>query len=210
MVKVYGPMMSLDATGTLADSVTFSKWKGRQYARERVIPSNPRSDAQIGRRAMFSFLAQQWQTLGDAEQATWQDLAEQLVASPFNAFLSTNIRNWHNFLAPSQTDPATRDDAACATPGTYSAAWEENRVKLHFVIATVNQNWGVLAFARLTADSPFDTAVGNCILALPAKTATTYDFFWTPPTVDSYSIDFRGFSIKGVLGAEWGETGAVP
>ena len=41
MVKVYGPMMSLDATGTIGKTATFSKWKGRNYVRQRVVPANP-------------------------------------------------------------------------------------------------------------------------------------------------------------------------
>ena len=56
MVKITGPMMSLDAQGTLGDAITFAKWKGRPYVRQRVIPSNPKTGAQLGRRAMFKFL----------------------------------------------------------------------------------------------------------------------------------------------------------
>jgi len=32
MVKLNAPLMSLDASGTVANSITFAKWKGRNYA----------------------------------------------------------------------------------------------------------------------------------------------------------------------------------
>jgi hypothetical protein len=45
MAKVTGPLMSLDASGTVGKTTTFSKWKGRNYVRLRVTPLNPRSNA---------------------------------------------------------------------------------------------------------------------------------------------------------------------
>ena len=45
MVKLGGPALSLDASGTVGGILTFSKWKGRPYVRTRVIPSNPKSGA---------------------------------------------------------------------------------------------------------------------------------------------------------------------
>jgi len=38
--------MSLAASGTFADTLTASIWKGRPYMRQRVIPANPRTDLQ--------------------------------------------------------------------------------------------------------------------------------------------------------------------
>lgn len=46
MAKLTMPLGSFDARGTLADAVTYSYWKGRNYARVRVIPKNPKSEDQ--------------------------------------------------------------------------------------------------------------------------------------------------------------------
>jgi hypothetical protein len=46
MAKVTGPLMSLDASGTVGNTTTFSKWKGRNYVRLRVTPMNTKTDAQ--------------------------------------------------------------------------------------------------------------------------------------------------------------------
>lgn len=50
MAKVTSPLMSLDASGSVAGAITFSKWKGRNYVRQLVIPANPRSSGQVASR----------------------------------------------------------------------------------------------------------------------------------------------------------------
>lgn len=57
MAKVTGPLMSLDASGTVAKTATFSKWKGRNYVRQRVIPVNRQTDAQQTLRSVLGTLA---------------------------------------------------------------------------------------------------------------------------------------------------------
>lgn len=46
MAKVTGPLASLDASGQFAKTVVYSKWKGRNYGRLLVTPTNPKSDGQ--------------------------------------------------------------------------------------------------------------------------------------------------------------------
>lgn len=46
MAKVTAPFLSLDASGTFGKTLTASKWKGRNYMRQRVIPANPNTTAQ--------------------------------------------------------------------------------------------------------------------------------------------------------------------
>lgn len=202
MVKLYGPMFSLDASGTLANTITFSKWKGRAYARERVIPSNPKSGAQVGRRAMFRFLSQAWSAISTLDKATWQTLADELVASPFNAYMKTNMQDWHNFLTPSQASPATRS----ATPSDNvltAVAWEENRMKFTVAGANLEDNWGIAFFASLTGT--FDPAVGNCIMIEQDTTIASHDLYWTPPSVATWYIDSITFTTEGAQATEGGE-----
>lgn len=47
MAKVQGPFMSLSASGTFANTLTASTWKGRPYMRQRVDPSNPSTAGQV-------------------------------------------------------------------------------------------------------------------------------------------------------------------
>jgi hypothetical protein len=67
--------MSQDASGSLGKSIVFAKWKGRNYVRQLVTPSNPRTVPQRGRRAIIKFLAQAWKALTSAMQASYLTLA---------------------------------------------------------------------------------------------------------------------------------------
>ena len=208
MVKVNGPMFSLDASGTLADAITFSKWKGRPYVRERVIPSNPKSGAQTGRRAMFRFLSQAWNDVGTSEKATWLPLAEQIIASNFNAYLKDNMERWHNFLAPTDEYPVPSTGTPSDNALT-ACVWEENRVKLSIAGTTLGDNWGIAIFASLNTMSGAPT-VGQAVLIQRDVTIAAHDEYWTPPTVDTYYFDTITFSDAGVKAAVGGEDTAVP
>ncbi len=85
MVKLTGPMMSIDASGTFAKSMVFSKWKGRNYARRHAIPANPNSPAQKGVRALFKFITQDFAGLSAAIKAEWQALAANGNITALNA-----------------------------------------------------------------------------------------------------------------------------
>lgn len=53
MAKVTGPLFSVEAAGGYAGVIVFAKWKGRQYVRQLVIPSNPHSaDQEAARNAV--------------------------------------------------------------------------------------------------------------------------------------------------------------
>jgi hypothetical protein len=207
MVKVYGPLMSLDASGTLANSITFSKWKGRNYVRERVIPSNPKSGGQVGRRAMFKFLTQWWTTNVTANKATWQTLADELVASPFNAYMKRNMERWHNFLSPHRRSDDTGGDAGSDRALT-AAVWEENRIKISSTATTANEAWGEVLYASLT--NAFTPAVGNGIIVQVDADVDPRDTFWTPPSVATWYFNSMTFSESGDLEAAGGEVNAVP
>lgn len=53
MVKLGGPCHSLSASGKLADALVFATIKGRNIARQYVIPANPQSDEQGDQRIMM-------------------------------------------------------------------------------------------------------------------------------------------------------------
>lgn len=198
MAVVKGPLFSLDASGSVAGAIVFSKWKGRNYVRQRVIPSNPKSGGQVGRRAMMRFLSQHWVDVTGADITSWQDLADALVASKFNAFVSEHMKNWHNFLAPSHAYPATR----VGTPSDNiltAVAWEQNRIKITLAGSALGDNWGVIIFAALGA--AVTPAVGNAVLVPEDITISAHSFYWTPHVGDvdaQWTFDSIAFSDDGV------------
>lgn len=207
MVKVYGPAMSIDASGTLAKTITFSKWKGRNYLRSRVIPSNPQSGAQTGRRGMFAFLSQAWNALSVADKATWQDHADELVASCFNAYVSDNMKRWHNFRGPTQAFPATETGTPSDNAIT-GAAWEENRIALAVSGSALGDAWAFAVFASLTGT--FTPAVGNGIIVALDSTIASHMIYWTPPSVATWYFNSIAMSDDGIKATAGGEQSAIP
>lgn len=206
MVRLYGPCMSMDASGKLADAIVFSKWKGRNLARQLVKPSNPRSGGQTGMRAMFKFLAQEWDGLSTADKATWEDRADQTVISPFNAFMSANQARWRNFKAPGMVDPVTEAE----TPGVYAneaATGGVRQVDVEIEVTTLNDAWGVAIF-RATSTG-FTTAFSNCIAVIPTESAAVFHYIDTPLDPATYYYNFRGIGNDGTLNAEEGEVNAA-
>lgn len=54
MAKLSAPLLSLSASGTIGDLITYGKWKGINYARQRVIPANPNSAGQQSQRTKLA------------------------------------------------------------------------------------------------------------------------------------------------------------
>lgn len=46
MAKTQGGLFSVDASGKFAKALVFAKWKGQQYCRQLVTPSNPQTAGQ--------------------------------------------------------------------------------------------------------------------------------------------------------------------
>ena len=199
MVKVTGPGMSLDASGTLADALVFSKWKGRNYIRERVIPANPKSGPQVGVRAMFKFLSQIWDGLADADKATWLDRADDLVASKFNAFMSYNQRRWRDFHTPSKQDPASETGTEPTGP-TGVATPNIRSMSLAITDGASPPDFGYAIFRSLTAT--FELSWDKCIAVVPWDVSGVTDYVDSPLDVGMYYYNAIGFLDTGLKGAD--------
>lgn len=64
MAIVDSPLLSLGAKKSIGKTITFSRVKGQNIARQRVIPSNPRTAAQQAQRSLMSKAVGLWQTGG--------------------------------------------------------------------------------------------------------------------------------------------------
>lgn len=195
MVKVLGPAMSLDASGKLAGAIVFSKWKGRNYIRQLVKPANPRSGGQVGMRAMFKFLTQQWKLGFDAaDKATWEKRAEQKIVSPFNAMLSYCQKRWRNFTGPSKVDPAT-DDGVQANQHFDSVTPGERQVTVTWTVIAEANGWGTIIFRSLTTG--FTPGWDNVIAVVVADSAATFTYVDSPLDPDTYYYRIDKFTDRG-------------
>ena len=198
MAIVKGPAFSLDASGSLADAIVFSKWKGRNYIRQLVTPANPRSGAQTGFRASMKFLAQIWAGLSDADKVSWLDRANDGIYSNFNAFTSYNQLRWRNFLTPSKQDPA----AEVSTPATAPTGAAVAGVRMATVTLTDSgtaPDWGYLLFRSDTTG--FTPGISNAIALFSWDVAGATEYIDTPLDPGTYWYRSRGFNDDGIAGA---------
>lgn len=196
MARVTGPLMSMDASGTIGGSITFAKWKGRNYVRRRVVPHNPQSEAQTATRAMMRFLTQAWALISGGDQATWDDQAASEKISPFNRYIQVNMREFTQFLFPSTTYPIDRISTPPAAL-TVTATAGIHEVNGTLAPGSPAPTWGlvVLLAAAITP------ARSDCQLIIPAQAGATVSF--TVPNVKSgnYTCQGLGFNLDGVVSA---------
>lgn len=206
MVRVAAPALSLDASGTIGDSMVFSKWKGRPYVRVRVIPHNPKSGGQVGIRSMFQFLAKQWAGLTAGNKATWILRAAATNISTFNAFMAYNQFRWRNFLGPSKIDPAAEVSTAPSAP-TGVATAGVRQISLAITKGANAPDWGYLIFRSPTIT--FTPVWSNCIAVKHIDGSGNALYIDTPLAAGSYWYHVVGIMIDGVKGTESAEITAT-
>lgn len=200
MATLKGPLFSMDASGTLAGSIVFSKWKGRNYVRRHAVPSNPQSALQVGTRAMMRFLSQYWSSMSAGEKSTWDSLAEPLAISPFNMFVSANMDRWTLFKAPCRGH-GDEDTGTAATVANGAVTAEILSIKVEWEITVLADNLGVAIF-RKVGSAPGESR-GECVRVLAGTAATTYSWVDADVVVGSdYYYDVTPFSDGGVWGTE--------
>lgn len=95
MAKVTGPLMSMDASGTIGDALTFAKWKGRNYVRQYVIPTYSNTTLQAKVRDIVRDASLAWKagsTVGGvaidpAYKLAYNQAAVAYSVSGFNLFI---------------------------------------------------------------------------------------------------------------------------
>lgn len=92
MAKITAPLLSLSARGTIAETITFSAWRGVDYARQRVVPANPKTTAQELTRDTFALLREMWKLNGTIGRAPWDAFAKGRKFTGMNSFVGENLR----------------------------------------------------------------------------------------------------------------------
>lgn len=197
VVKVQGPMLSFDASGTIANTAVFSKWRGRNYVRNRVIPANPRTAPQTGVRSCLKFLAQQWASLSAGNQATWEDRAAQTNILPFNAYCALGLARWRNGEYPSQADPPAEDDTP-ATMGTCTGQAVGRLAEITAVTTTPADGWGI--FLHRSTTTGFTPGYSTLVSAKPHDGTNNVIFEDGPLDPGTYYYKLISGSKNGVKG----------
>ncbi len=100
MAKLRGPGFSLDASGKLGNTVVFSKWRGINYLRALVTPSNPKTTAQVNVRTLLSDASKAWKnngtdgttTIDAAYKAAYKTAASGTQKSGFDLYIHDAVK----------------------------------------------------------------------------------------------------------------------
>ncbi len=207
MARVNGPLMSLDASGSLGGTVVFSKWKGRPYVRQLVKPSNPRSGGQISVRAALKFLAQNWAGITLTKRNSWNDLADAGVYSTFNAYTKIGLTRNADFLAPHQDATDTQIETPSVI-GTFTAVAGVRSITITIDDTDLaDPSWGYLIYRNLTP--AFTPGFDNLHAMILANAAVPVNFVDTPLEQDTSYYDTKPFTLDGSIGFLNGEINAV-
>lgn len=150
MARVTGPLMSMDASGTVAGAIVFSRWKGLPYVRRHAIPQNPRSPKQVSVRAMMTFVSRTWGVLMSSHWADWEAAAETQHMSGFNYFVGKSMSRWRTFRGPQMALP-NQPVAPLSDPGVVTVTGGVREATLSIAYGAVPPNWAWLVFAALGA-----------------------------------------------------------
>lgn len=103
MARTTGPLLSMDASGSVGNSITFAKWKGRNYVRRYAVPANPRSVGQTSIRTAMKYYTAMWKNYQAGLEGEYTLQAQSQKISPFNAFTRAGMKNWKSSIIISDT-----------------------------------------------------------------------------------------------------------
>lgn len=121
MARIYLSPLIVDIRNKQKDTV-FSKWKGINYIRSRVVPANPKSGAQIAVRDALAILVEAWQLNGASHKSAWDYFASGANYSGFNAWIAKNVIPVRDGTAITGTKPGTEAILTAFSVATGGAA----------------------------------------------------------------------------------------
>lgn len=105
MAKLTGPLLSFGARGSVGKTLVAASWRGVPYARQYVVPANPKTTDQTVIRSTFALLREMWKLAPSALQAPWNAFASGRPFTGMNKIVGENVRvlkyepDMSNFIA---------------------------------------------------------------------------------------------------------------
>jgi len=91
MAKNTAPLLSFGASGQIGDTLVYSKWRGVNYTRQKVTPTDPNTTEQQITRNAFQFLQRVYKTAPALFTAPWAAYASGKALTDRNAFTKFNL-----------------------------------------------------------------------------------------------------------------------
>lgn len=203
MAKLKGPLLSLGASGAIADTLVYFPWKGLNAVRQYVVPSNPNTPAQATQRGylhtavdkIHEAMAHLVVPLTDTDKSAWA-LLGSLMATPrtwFNTCVKMAVVQQRN------TKGWTPWSSGVVTPGVDQLTFA---LQMPAVIAPATTD-GFIWYG--TSKSAMLSSLATTVAALAAGKVIT-------PLVTGvkYYLQFRSSAPAGAIGADSGIYYGVP
>lgn len=116
MAKLTAPLLSMSASGTIGDLITYAAWKGINYARQRVVPANPQSSGQTSQRNKLAAAVSDYKSTANALNALDKTNLDRA------ALYSGKTQSGYNFYVRQHINEAI----AGGTPGPLYGTAESN------------------------------------------------------------------------------------
>lgn len=196
MARVKGPLFSMEASGTIGNTLVFSKWKGRDYVRRHAIPSNPKSGLQVGIRSVFGWIAQDYANLAAGDVTDWTALAAGDNVTPLNAHIRDAVDRARRNLGWRQNTT----DSGSTTPNAPTSATATAQPKtlvLDWTDPATNEADYCIAIYR-SVSTGFTPDISNLVGIVAVGVETFTDINLPAGTEQFYRA--RGINTDGVLG----------
>jgi len=165
MAKTSGPLMSLDASGSFAKTLTFAKWKGRNYVRHLVVPTNPQTTGQQNSRAA---LGSAGKVNSHIEMGSDAQTKLNAAAPSGQSGVAFYAGRQASFFSTSKTDYAN------ATYSTIKGYFDTAAATLGLTTLTIPGDTPLTVSGGLQLWNAYDAAhsIDSTLAASTAKTAT--------------------------------------
>lgn len=87
MTRLKAPLLSLEAHGTIGDTITFRRRGGITIAERKPIPTDPETTAQLTQRGAFKDAVAAWHALTEEEQAEYRALGKKVGLTGYQYFV---------------------------------------------------------------------------------------------------------------------------
>jgi hypothetical protein len=190
MAVVSAPLLSFTASGQIAKTQVYSRWKGRPYVRRLVIPSNPRSTEQTKTRNTFAFLSDVWKLSPSDFRTPWAAYAKGLVMTDRNAWIKLNNSNLRSqldlegiILSPGAAGGLTVQPDLVGSAGTITVALTPP--------SPLPAGWSILS------------AIGAAILDQDPQNPEDFRIVAGSDMTDPYTIALTGLTPGDYRAAGW-------
>lgn len=196
MARTTAPLFSLDASGTVAGAIVFSKWRGRQYVRRHTRPKNPQTVSQVGIRAAMKFLSQEYKNQKTQVDSQFTDPAAAANISTFNAFVAYNMRRWREGKGLTTYYPAT--EATNSITITQGLTGGQRNVLVSVTASASTDLWAIGIYRSL-ASIP-NVNWNNCVAIIPVNDTSAHLFTDAPLSPNTYHYRAAAINIFGKIG----------